>query len=140
MYPATLLAPLRRMPLGAISALILCIVAVGWPSPRIDTLYADNINNWGVAATPPMGWNDWYSYKCNVSASVIKAAADAMVQKVSVPGSSTPVSMVDLSYTYVNIDDCWAYSQRGSYDATGRFVADPNGPLVPDPVKFPAQT
>ena len=22
----------------------------------------------GLAATPPMGWNDWYSFGCNVSA------------------------------------------------------------------------
>lgn len=87
-----------------------------------------------------MGWNNWYSYKCGYTASDIRAAADTMVQKVTVSWSTSPVSMVDLGYTYVNIDDCWQYSQRGSYTTAGQFVADPNGPLVPDPVKFPSQT
>src|SRR5690348_7338767 len=32
-----------------------------------------------LAATPPMGWNSWNRFGCNVSEDLIKATADAMV-------------------------------------------------------------
>ena len=34
----------------------------------------------GLARTPPMGWNSWNKFRCNVSESLIKEAADAMVR------------------------------------------------------------
>jgi alpha-galactosidase len=70
----------------------------------------------GLAATPPMGWNDWYSFGCNVSASLIEQTAKAMVTS----------GMKAAGYQYVNIDDCWLDSQR---------TAD--GSLQADPAKFP---
>ncbi len=33
----------------------------------------------GLALTPPMGWNSWNKFGCNVSEDLIKSAADAMV-------------------------------------------------------------
>jgi alpha-galactosidase len=70
----------------------------------------------GLARTPPMGWNSWNSFHCDVSADLVEATADAMVAS----------GMKDAGYTYVNIDDCWLLKQRGAH-----------GELVPDPAKFP---
>jgi alpha-galactosidase len=70
----------------------------------------------GLARTPPMGFNDWNAFGCNVSEQLIKETADIFVTS----------GLKDAGYTYVNIDDCWMTHQR---DAQGR--------LVPDPVKFP---
>ena len=69
----------------------------------------------GLARTPPMGWNSWNKFQCNVSASLIKQAADAMVR----------TGMRDAGYQYVVIDDCWQVSR------------DANGNIVPDPQRFP---
>ncbi|MGB8579751.1 MAG: glycoside hydrolase family 27 protein [Candidatus Sulfotelmatobacter sp.] len=63
-----------------------------------------------LAATPPMGWNSWNKFACNVSEDMIKSMADAMVKS----------GMKDAGYQYVNIDDCWQVS-RG---ASGNIVAD----------------
>jgi alpha-galactosidase len=70
----------------------------------------------GLALTPPMGFNDWNAFGCNVSEQLIEQTADAMAAN----------GMKAAGYQYVNIDDCWALPQR-----------DANGNLVPDPAKFP---
>src|ERR1700716_3770844 len=64
----------------------------------------------GLALTPPMGWNSWNKFACNVSEDLIKGAADAMVSS----------GMKEAGYEYVVIDDCWQVSR----DANGNIVAD----------------
>jgi alpha-galactosidase len=64
----------------------------------------------GVALTPPMGWNSWNKFGCNVSEDLIKSMADGMVAS----------GMKDAGYQYVVIDDCWQVSR----DAGGNIVAD----------------
>jgi alpha-galactosidase len=56
-----------------------------------DTKYA------GLALTPPMGWNSWNKFACNVDKAMIRQMADAMVSS----------GMKAAGYTYLNIDDCW---------------------------------
>jgi alpha-galactosidase len=68
----------------------------------------------GLARTPPMGWNSWNKFACNVSEDLIKQAADAMVSS----------GMKDAGYQYIVIDDCWQVSR------------DPAGNIVPDPHRF----
>jgi alpha-galactosidase len=63
-----------------------------------------------LALTPPMGWNSWNKFACNVNEEMIKSMADAMVKS----------GMKDAGYQYINIDDCWQVSR----DATGNIVAD----------------
>jgi alpha-galactosidase len=63
-----------------------------------------------LALTPPMGWNSWNKFGCNVSEDMIKSMADAMVKS----------GMKDAGYQYVNVDDCWQVSR----DANGNIVAD----------------
>jgi alpha-galactosidase len=69
-----------------------------------------------LAQTPPMGWNSWNKFQCNVSEQLIRETADAMVS----------TGMKDAGYLYVNIDDCW-HGQR-----------DAQGFIQPDPQRFPS--
>src|SRR5258707_3223991 len=64
-----------------------------------------------LAQTPPMGWNSWNKFACNVSESLIRETADALVSS----------GMWAAGYQYVNIDDCWQESR----DAQGNIDADP---------------
>src|SRR5512135_1786843 len=65
----------------------------------------------GLALTPPMGWNSWNKFGCNVSEQLIRDAADSIVAS----------GMKDAGYRYVVIDDCWQVSRA----ADGTIVADP---------------
>jgi len=65
----------------------------------------------GLARTPPMGWNSWNRFHCDVSSQLIRETADAMVAS----------GMKDVGYQYLVIDDCWQVDR----DANGRIVADP---------------
>lgn len=72
-----------------------------------------NVNalNNDLAKTPPMGWNSWNKFACNVSEKLIKEMADAMVTS----------GMRDAGYVYLVIDDCWQIDR----DAQGNILADP---------------
>ncbi|XP_022139274.1 alpha-galactosidase-like [Momordica charantia] len=67
------------------------------------------LNN-GLALTPPMGWNSWNHFQCNINEKLIKETADAMVSS----------GLAALGYEYINLDDCWAELNR---DAKGNLVA-----------------
>jgi alpha-galactosidase len=69
----------------------------------------------GLALTPPMGWNSWNKFGCNVSDDLIRGMADAMVKS----------GMKDAGYQYIVIDDCWQVKR------------DAEGNIVPDPQRFP---
>src|SRR5689334_24008837 len=70
----------------------------------------------GLARTPPMGWNQWNAFGCNVTDALVRATADKIVS----------AGLQTAGYQYVNIDDCWMTRNR-----------DASGNLVPDPAKFP---
>ncbi|RQW07082.1 glycoside hydrolase family 27 protein [candidate division KSB1 bacterium] len=65
----------------------------------------------GLALTPPMGWNSWNKFGCDVNEELIKDTADAMVAS----------GLLDAGYQYVVIDDCW----HGERDSLGFIQADP---------------
>jgi alpha-galactosidase len=73
------------------------------------------LNN-GLARTPPMGWNSWNKFACNVSEKLIREVADAMVA----------TGMRDAGYQYLVIDDCWQVDR------------DPNGNILADSKRFPS--
>ena len=77
-------------------------------------LYAQKFE--GLALTPPMGWNSWNTFACNVDEALIREMADAMVSS----------KLKDAGYTYIVIDDCW-HGQRDSL-----------GFIHPDPQRFPS--
>jgi alpha-galactosidase len=65
----------------------------------------------GLAVTPPMGWNSWNKFACDINERLIRETADAMVSS----------GMKDAGYQYIVIDDCWQVSR----DMQGNIVADP---------------
>jgi alpha-galactosidase len=69
-----------------------------------------------LALTPPMGWNSWNTFACNIDEKLIKETADLMVSS----------GMKDAGYVYLNLDDCW----HGERDSLG-FIH-------PDPKRFPS--
>ena len=69
-----------------------------------------------LARTPPMGWNSWNKFGCNVSEKLIKEMADAMVENW----------MLKAGYNYIVIDDCW------------QVARDSVGNIIPDPERFPS--
>ena len=84
----------------------------------VETLFAqESPVSKGLALTPPMGWNTWNKFACNVSDELVRGMADAMVKS----------GMKDAGYQYIVIDDCWQVSR----DANGTIVVDqqrfPNG-------------
>lgn len=75
-----------------------------------EKVIPDSIFN-SLAQTPPMGWNSWNKFGCNVSEDLIKEMADAMVES----------GMKDAGYEYIVIDDCWQVGR----DSTGNIIPDP---------------
>ncbi|MDR3653629.1 MAG: glycoside hydrolase family 27 protein [Paludibacter sp.] len=65
----------------------------------------------GLVQTPPMGWNSWNRFACDINEKIIREAADAMVSS----------GMKDAGYEYIVIDDCWQVSR----DSLGFIQADP---------------
>ncbi|ANN15464.1 alpha-galactosidase [Amycolatopsis orientalis] len=72
------------------------------------------------AATPPMGWNSWNKFACDINEGLIRETADAMVSS----------GMKDAGYQYVNIDDCWAEKNR---TADGKY--EPHRTRFPSGIK-----
>ena len=65
----------------------------------------------GVARTPPMGWNTWNTFGCNINESLIRQTADSIVSS----------GLRDLGYAYVIVDDCWFNPNR---DSAGNLQGD----------------
>src|SRR5215210_907510 len=63
----------------------------------------------GLALTPPMGWNSWNKFACNVTEQTLRDTADAMVAS----------GMREAGYQYVVVDDCW----HGQRDSNGFITA-----------------
>ena len=87
---------------------LLCpLILIAIPAAALDN---------GLGKTPPMGWNSWNKFGCNVSEKLIRETADAVVAS----------GMKDAGYKYVVIDDCWQVKR------------DENGTIVADAERFPS--
>jgi len=96
----------------------------GSPPPPADTWLpkpASYPSENGLALTPPMGFNDWAYYGCDISQKLFVDTADELV-KTGLAGDG---------YRYVNIDDCWPAKSR---NAQGQLVANPT--LFPKGMKW----
>ena len=69
-----------------------------------------------LALTPPMGWNTWNTFKCNIDEKLIKESADVLVSS----------GMRDAGYEYINLDDCWQLGRN------------PDGTIQVDTKRFPS--
>jgi alpha-galactosidase len=86
------------------------------PAPATAQAAVAAVDGGGLAPRPPMGWNSWNKFGCDIDEELIRETADALISS----------GMKEAGYEYVNIDDCWMAPQR---DAQGR--------LQPDPERFP---
>lgn len=107
-----MLTALFRSLLAAAAVLGMAVAAPAFADDGVKLQIPDN----GLARTPPMGWNSWNKFGCDIDEARIHAVADALVA----------TGMKDAGYQYVIIDDCWQ---------TGRDV---QGNIVADPVRFPS--
>ncbi|KAK1556335.1 hypothetical protein Q3G72_003108 [Acer saccharum] len=73
--------------------------------------YASSAISNGLALTPPMGWNSWNHFHCQINDKIIRETADALESS----------GLSKLGYKYVNLDDCWGESKR---DFQGNLVAN----------------
>lgn len=97
----------RHLTLGCLAATLGVTLAARPGERRVDN---------GLARTPPMGWNSWNRFGCDVSDKLIREIADAIAAN----------GMRDAGYQYVTIDDCW------------QVARSPEGVIVADPVRFPS--
>jgi alpha-galactosidase len=96
---------------GLLLSFVVATMTCAMPAQGETTQEVVNKAPNGLALTPPMGWNSWNKFACNVNESVVRDTADAMVTS----------GMRDAGYRYVVVDDCWA----GPRDADGFITADP---------------
>ncbi|MGW6706448.1 ricin-type beta-trefoil lectin domain protein [Streptomyces sp. NPDC054956] len=106
--PPRLRASLPCLTAAALLALALC------PAPA--TAEPTATSETPLALTPPMGWNNWAHYMCDIDEAKVVANADALVS----------TGLAAKGYDTVTIDDCWMTKSR-----------DANGNLVVDTEKFP---
>ncbi len=90
---------------AAIFAALLALSAQAQQKPRAQ-----------LAPVPPMGWMTWNLFKGDISETLIKQMADAMVDE----------GFAAAGYKYIFIDDLW----QGGRDAQNN--------IIPDPKKFPS--
>jgi alpha-galactosidase len=103
----------RRRAALAVAAVAAAVGLIHVATPQQPALALEN----GVGRTPPMGWNTWNTFGCNISESLIRQMADTIVS----------TGMRDLGYQYVVVDDCWFNPVR-----------DSAGNLQGDPTRFPS--
>ncbi len=71
----------------------------------------------GLPSTPPLGWNSWNTFGCDITEELIRSQADALVES----------GLRDSGYRYVVVDDCWGADHRAA-----------DGSLQADPQRFPS--
>lgn len=64
-----------------------------------------------LAERPPMGWNSWNKFGCEINENIVKEVADAMASN----------GMKAAGYEYIVVDDCWQIGR----DSLGNILADP---------------
>ncbi|GAC66552.1 glycoside hydrolase family 27 protein [Gordonia soli] len=97
--------------------LVVGLLVGGCAARDDDRLGGDPPAVGGVPNTPPMGWNSWNTFGCNVTEKIVRAQADALVSS----------GMRDSGYDYVVVDDCWSATDRAS-----------DGTLQADRERFPS--
>lgn len=70
-----------------------------------------------LALKPPMGWNSWNTFGCEINERVIRETADYMAAN----------GFLEAGYNIITVDDCWMAASRNE-----------EGDLVADPKAFPS--
>jgi alpha-galactosidase len=90
-----------RIAILGVTAVTLALAAA--PAAALDN---------GLARTPPMGWNSWYTARCGVTEGIVMRNARALIDS----------GLAARGYRYVNVDGCWEDLKR---DADGDLRANP---------------
>lgn len=96
-------------PRTAALAALAIIVALAPSTTASPAVAADG----SPAVRPPLGWNSWNTFGCDITEAKIRSAADAMVSS----------GMKAAGYEYVVVDDCWQATTR---DSAGNLRSDPS--------------
>ncbi|MFI8497137.1 ricin-type beta-trefoil lectin domain protein [Streptomyces sp. NPDC085524] len=108
--------PRLRATLPCLTAAALFALALP-PAPSSAAVAEPNAtSDTPLALTPPMGWNNWAHYMCDIDEARVVANAEALVTS----------GLAAKGYDTVTVDDCWMTKSR-----------DANGALVVDAQKFP---
>jgi alpha-galactosidase len=83
-----------RIAILGVTAITLAIAAA--PAAALDN---------GLARTPPMGWNSWYTAHCGVTEGIVMRNAQALVDS----------GLAARGYRYVNVDGCWEDLKRDAH-------------------------
>jgi len=89
--------------------------SVTWRKTALTGLVASNIHR--VGKLPPMGFNGWNAFQCNVDEALILQTAQQMKD----------LGLLAAGYNWINLDDCYASKNRSA-----------SGEIVADPVKWPS--
>lgn len=68
----------------------------------LATLATATVQDPSVSPRPPMGFNNWARFQCNLNETLFVKTADAMVQK----------GLLAAGYNTINLDDCWPLQER----------------------------
>lgn len=102
-----------------------------WPT-RTSTAYPPGWN--GLSKTPFRGWRSWYAYYTQMNQGMIESVIDALAAKNrTVQGWDGKVSLCDLGYCAVGIDEGWEGCGLG-VNGTQHYL---NGTPATNPVLFP---
>jgi len=94
--------------------IILLVVALSFAKPALGE---ENSISKGLAFSPPMGFNTWNKFGCDVSEDLVRSMADAMVKS----------GMKEAGYQYVVIDDCWQASRDSNANIVANLQRFPRG-------------
>ncbi len=116
-----------------------CLSLKAQKSATLSTYQEQRINNTPkkiIASTPPMGWNSWNNYGCDITEAEFKAQVDYVAAHLKEAG-----------YQYMTVDISW-YSPSVSADFNSPYhhpkfakhnaVLDKYGRFLPAPNKFPS--
>ncbi|KAI9034578.1 glycoside hydrolase superfamily [Hyaloraphidium curvatum] len=103
--------------LSALALAALALVAAPQADAQLGAGATNLTANKPLSPRPPMGFNTWNAFGCDIDERKVLANADLMVAR----------GYVAAGYNYFNIDDCWMADARNP--ATGE--------LVPHPTRFP---
>ena len=91
---------------GFLLAALVALTLVVSPEPSAESHHQPGPASPAPVLTPPMGWNSWNTFGCDIDEGKIKASADALVAS----------GMRDAGYRYVIVDDCWYEPERDAQD------------------------
>ena len=102
-----------------------------WPK-RTSKAFPPGWN--GLSKTPVRGWRSWYAYYTHMNQGMIEEVIDALTAKNrTVEGFDHPVSLCDLGYCMVGIDEGWEGCGLG-VNKTQHYL---NGTPATNPTLFP---